>query len=260
MDKKQNDFFLEEVIEPKVFDVYIYGKTSQKEIFISSLSSSSLEKSVPDATPIKAGKDNSTRYTLKEGGDFSLTLTDVYNRQDMFAKKMGTDIKAVGEEVIYGLHMPQNYTVSEAKKITLSSTPVETAEVSIYDIESGKMLESSKYSIEGNVVTFTELTGGKNVKVGGFRNKAKATDKVMTLTSDAQEEELYVVAEGDVLNSSLELLYKKQYIFPKCTMSSNYTINQKTKMEEVADETKITPLKDESIGGVGYVVYIYPEA
>lgn len=263
MAKIENTYLLEDFFEISVAKFYGYDSRTGIEYCSGTLESHELSQS-GDTEKIKGGQDNAVLGVITKDKELSLKIVDVKSRLDMESAKFGSSIKAVGSSVVDAMHMPKNYTVvseTSALKITLDSEPKAGEEVKVYNNKTKTLIEDSKVTRVGKVITLTEvgLQAGDTVYVGGFKYQAKATDKYSDITTDSSAPNLYVVVEVNLFNDDMAIVAKKQYHFPKAQLSTAVTKSGQAERTKTTDETTLDIVKDSSVDYLGRIVYIYPE-
>ncbi|OSA92827.1 UNVERIFIED_ORG: hypothetical protein B2H93_13450 [Clostridium botulinum] len=267
MTKIANEFLREDLVELKVANWYAFDKKSELEYFSGTLKSHELSAKAENIK-VKSGRDNSVQYVIPKDKEFTLKITDVWSRQDIIAKKFGGDIKAVGSDTsIYKMHMPRNYTVKkETSKlyIELVNEPIEGETFIVYNNKTNKAIETSKVTVDSAskkkyTITDTDIAEGDTVFVTGFKTKALATERYSDITSDSKMPEIFVCVEVPVYDGQNNLQFLKQYIFPRCQMSSSVTSKGESESKEVNDDTEIDVLKDKALDYLGRIIYVSPE-
>lgn len=267
MKKIENAYLRQDLVELTVATWYAYDKTTGLEYYSGTLKSHELS-ATGESTKVKSGQQNDVQYTIPKDKEFSLKTTDVWSRQDIIAKKFGSDIKDVGDDTtIYKMHMPKNYILKSddgAFYIELKNEPMNGETFVVYNNKTNKAIESTKITVDETnkkkyTITEIGLVEGDTVFVTGFKTKAVATDKYSDITSDSKMPELFVCIEVPVFDGSNNIVFYKQYIFPRCQMNSAVKSSGESEKKEVNDETTIDILKDKTVDYLGRIIYVSPE-
>lgn len=264
MAKIENKFLLEDYFELAVANFYTYDKKSGLEVYSGSLESHELSQK-GDTEKIKGGRNNEVLGIINKDKELSLKIVDLKSKADMDSLKFGGAVKPVGSNIVYGMHMPKNYTIvssSSALKITLDKTPVDGEDVVIYNNKTKKMIQSTKAVRTGKDITITEagLVAGDTVYVTGFRFALSQTDSYSEISTTTATPNLYVVIEVPLFDEDMQQVCLKQYHFPKTTLSTSVTKTGKSDKSKNTEETTLDIQRDRTVDYLGRIVYIYPEA
>lgn len=265
MTKIANEYILDEILEIGVASYYSYDVKTGVEYCSGTLETYELTQA-SDQEDIVGGRDGNVLATINKPKTLELKISDPFFRADLESAKFGSAIKNVGVELVDAHHMPRNYTVNAVADkmiITLESTPNPGEEVMIYNPLTNKLIPKGEAVITDKKVEIstTDIKAGDVLYVTGYKTKAKATDKFSRITSDSNAPSLYTVIEVDGFDANTMMpIYKKQYIFPKTSLSLATTKSGNTEKTKAITESTLKILKDKNYKDLGTIVYIYPEA
>lgn len=246
----------EQLFELSTANFYGLDPATGLELYTGTLESDQLERTA-EQEKVKGGIDNDTLTVIDKSSELTLTVTDVVNRRDMLATKLGTTIQN-GEVTVK--HLPRNYEVkldSETKKVTLSATPIKPDDVKIYNNKTKKLLtKTTDYTISGAEITIvaSDIEAGHTVFVTGF--DYNTTADYIDIPSTSSTKAMQVIVEKPIWNANGEIVYYKQYNFPKAKIDGSFTTSGNTEKQANPDETKFTITKDGDEVSLGKIVYI----
>lgn len=245
----------EELFELSTANFYALDPSSGLELYTGTLESDQLERTA-EQEKIKGGIDNDTLTVIDKSSELNLTVTDVVNRRDILAAKLGTSIQK-GKVIVK--HLPKNYEVKESSglKVTLSATPLAGVELSIYDNkDKTKMAKTTDYTISGNTITIVKegVKAGDTVFITGY--DYETTAEYIDIPSTSSTKAMQVVVEKPIWNADGEIVYYKQFNFPKAKIDGSFTTAGSTEKQANPDETKFTITKDGNEVSLGKIVYI----
>lgn len=245
----------EQLFELSTANFYALDPSTGLELYTGTLESDQLERTA-EQEKIKGGIDNDTLTVIDKSSELNLTVTDVVNRRDMLAAKLGTSIQK-GKVIVK--HLPKNYEVKEdaGLKVTLSATPLADAVLNIYDNkDKAKMEVTTDYTISGNVITIVKegIQAGDTIFVTGF--DYETTAEYIDIPSTSSTKSMQVIIEKPIWDADGEIVYYKQYNFPKAKIDGSFTTSGNTEKQANPDETKFTITKDGNEVSLGKIVYI----
>lgn len=245
----------EQLFELSTANFYALDPSTGLELYTGTLESDQLERTV-EQEKIKGGIGNDTLTVIDKSSELNLTVTDVVNRRDMLAAKLGTSIQK-GKIIVK--HLPKNYEVKEdtGLKVTLSATPLDGAVLNIYDNkDKTKMEVTTDYTISGSVITIIKegIKAGDTIFVTGF--DYETTAEYIDIPSISSTKSMQVIVEKPIWNADGEIVYYKQYNFPKAKIDGSFTTSGNTEKQANPDETKFTITKDGNEVTLGRIAYI----
>ena len=220
-----------------VFDAYLYiGDVCvavQRELTDSNMSQKAT------TTLIKNGRgngvwssvssDKEVSIELKSNTfDFGLTSLQCGVIPTMGAGTFNTDAQVV--------------TISGAKKITLSQTPLRSSAVQIVNMATDKLLASSEYTISALEVTFTTLTG-VDVMVLPYEYSATSVEEIV-IKADAFPSACRIVLKTVEVDAGQKAINNIEITAINAKPSSDFSISSKSAIGGMDSTIKFDCLKD----------------
>lgn len=259
MSKVENAFLRQELQEIAVANVYLYDSTTGIEYGTTTLETHELTQKTNTET-VYGGTNTDTITVLDKNKEFTIKITDPVARQDIAMLRMGSAIKDVGTDQIPVYAMPKNYTVTTDASnliVTLDETPLAGEIVAVYNNKTGKMIDPTKAVLATNKITITEagIVAGDTVYITGYKYSAKTTDKYAEIRTSSATPTVTAVIDLPLFNGDGEVVYYKQYIFPKAKIDGSVTLTGKTERTKATDTTTLTVLKDNTLDYIGRVIW-----
>ncbi|MEG2289631.1 MAG: hypothetical protein RSC24_06650 [Clostridium sp.] len=245
----------EQLFELSTCNFYSVDPATGLELSSGTIESHQLERTV-ESDKIRGGVDNDLLTVIDKSSDITLTVTDVVNRRDVLASKLG----GLKNGLVTVKHLPRNYEVkseSSALVVTLIGTPLNANSIKVYNNKTGQpLVKTSGYTISGAKITIVEssIKAGDTIYVTGF--DYSVTADYIDIPSISNIKATHVVIEKPIWNADGEIVFYKQYNFPKAKMDGSFTEKGSTEKSANPDETKYTITKDGNEISLGKIVYI----
>lgn len=213
-----------------VADIYLYDENDNIIASAKTLVDSSLESTLAN-TDIRGGKGNPLQYIYYHSPDMNITLNDVQFNLDFLAKNVGSTL-TTGANV----YTEENVTLGVGGAGTVAGTPLAIQATTIYG-----WVTLRNGTVER--VTFT----GQNFTCSGAQNDVvcvryyvlDSAAKSITINANMIPSIGRLVLDAQLASStgsSTNVIGRVQFIFPKVTMTGNFT------MSMTADGVSQTPL------------------
>lgn len=234
------------MFKKKIFNVFsAYFKVNGVTIFTNeNMTSTSIAREVQEAI-IRNGYSNKIWSKLEY--DPSLTVEMQTNVMDfnMIAMAVGS---AITSGATNDYTMAKVYEVEEGNTITLDPVPVDDKAVEIVDLETDEIIDSTNYSIEGGVVTFSVPPTG-DVKVLPYLALFQDA-KVIDISSEKFSQAGELILTTYAVDENAKVTDKVTIIIPKAKPSSNFSISTSSDVSNGNDNTvTVTALDNEGSFG-----------
>lgn len=253
INKIENPYFMDKYLEISTARVLVLNPATKQEIFMCEMQSDELEQKV-DEEKIKADIDNHTVAVINKNKDITFKATEAVTRKELQLAKLQAKME---HGVVKAWHFPKQYEVKTGLKIILDQIPADPTEVNIYDNNTKKRLDASKYTITDRVVVFDPLSGaveGQNILVTSFQFSISAdyadigTDNIPSVVS--------LIVMKPVFDTNDTIAFYKQYFFPKAKMDANIKLSGKTEKSNSPEDTTFTIMKSDTYNYLGRMMYI----
>lgn len=253
INKIENPFFMDKYLEISTARVLVLNPATKQEIFMCEMSADELTQKV-DEEKIKADIDNHTVAVINKNKEITFKATEVVTRKELQLAKLQAKIE---NGTVKAWHFPKQYEVKSGLKIILDQMPADETEVNIYDNNTKKRLDPSKYTITGREVVFDPASGaveGENILVTSFQFSLSAdyadigTDNIPSVVS--------LIIMKPVFDTNDTIAFYKQYFFPKCKMDANITLKGETEKKNSPEDTNFTIMKADSYNYLGRMIYV----
>lgn len=254
----ENNQLLEQLYELKTCNALLISNTTGKEMYTCSLETHQVSQSVSEED-VKAGIDNELFLRLYKDRTITINLTDIQQKRDWFAAKVGSDLE---KKMVRVSALPKNYTVasgdSDSLQITLDEKPVADAP-RIYIKSTGAVVPAEKVSVSEKVLTIEHegINAGDVVYVGSYLYETEA--ETLAITTDPKTDTYRLELYSPVMDASLTTKYIKRVVFHKCSLGQNWEFNGSTDITKQTTETVLTVMKSDDHDDLGFIAYEYPK-
>ena len=254
----ENNQLLEQLYELKTCNALLISNTTGKEMYTCSLETHQVSQSVSEED-VKAGIDNELFLRLYKDRTITINLTDIQQKRDWFAAKVGSDLE---KKLVRVSALPKNYTVAsgaeDALEITLDETPVADAP-RVYIKSTGAVVPTENVSVAGKVLTIEHegINVGDVVYVGSYLYETEA--ETLAISTDPKTDTYRLELYSPVMDASLTTKYIKRVVFHKCSLGQNWEFNGSTDITKQTTETVLTVMKSDDHDDLGFIAYEYPK-
>jgi len=232
-----------------VFDCVLLD-SNNVAIGTTTLTDSSIDAKV-QSTDVKAGKGNSLLGVLHSDREISVSLSDVSFRYDWLCAQLGQSI-TTGAGI--GYSMPYWATVETGIKVTLSATPLNTADLNIFNSAGVKLALTTDFTVLNGVVTIVKagIAVGDKVEVRTYSYTTSALTETILIDNavfaKGVKAILSTVEVDEVTETATHTL---EWIFDNALLDGNFKIDTKSAKAANVQQTMLRIVKPATSTVVG---------
>ena len=223
-----------------VFDAYFYDAQGNLVFMSENLTSSDITGSA-DEKEVRNGRGNGLFAKLYSNKKIEVSLkTNAFDFSTV-ALLAGTTV-GTGKGTCFTPSLIQ--TVKANKEVVLPYTPKNTSKVEIF--AKGVLVEPSKYTINKNAVTFTDLSVGDEIVVMPFEFDMPSGEeyKEIVIRADQFPTAGKLVLKGVEKNKSAENYKDLTIIIDKAQPASDFSLSTSSEVDATETEIKLSALVD----------------
>lgn len=259
MQKVENKYLLDknDLFELTTCEVVMYNPSTKMEYASASVKTDNLSKT-ESKTPVKAGIWNKTFFNLVSDTEVTFEYTDIKSDLGLEAQKFGGTLAS--KSCSNCLHYPTTYEITgdDTLTVTLPEEPNDSTEVAIYDLQDGKMLETTTdYTISGKTITIkkSQLKAGDSIKVTSYTYTKMV--EMYEITGEQKPSVVSLFFRKPLFDANKKIVAFKQYYFPKAELSAEITLEGSSEQSEktITNTLTITQGDQNFLGQVMVVPY-----
>lgn len=203
------------------------------------------------SSDVKGGAGNPLLGVLHSDREISINLTDIEFKYDWIAKQLGQTV-TTGAGVGYAA--PIWYTVGAGLTFTLAATPLNTADLNIFDASGVKLALTTDFTILGGVVTIVKagIVAGNSVEVRTYSFTTNVLTQSISIDNAVFAKGVKAILTTVEINEITETAINTlQWIFPNTLLDGNFKIDTKSAKAANAQATMLRVVKPSNSTVVG---------
>lgn len=252
-----NEMMLEQLYELKVASVVLTEEKTGMEMYSASLETHSIAQTVGEEL-IKAGTENETFVRLTKDKEIKVELTDIQQKRDWIAAKMGGTLT---EQLVEVSAFPKNYKVQSELDdvfVELEQEPKNGVMPKLYNKKTNKAIEASNLSLEGKRIVIENEAFVEGDVIFGSSYRYETVAEALKIDNSATTPNFRVELHIPVLHADMSLAYTKKVIFHRASLGQDWTFDGSTDITKQTTSHTLTVLKHDDYEELGYVVYEKP--
>ncbi len=255
---------LEQLYELKVASVVLTEEETGLEMYSASLETHSIAQTVSEEL-IKAGTENETFVRLIKDKEIKVELTDIQQKRDWLAAKMGGQLT---EQLVTVSEFPKNYKVKSETDgeggrtlfVELDQEPYLGAFPKFLNKKTETVIAPEGLALDGKKVIITDPA----IKVGdivfGTSYRYETLSEAIKIDNGAATPSFRVELHIPVMSADLALVYTKKVVFHKASLGQDWSFDGSTEITKQTSSHTLTVLKSDDYEELGYIVYEKPIA
>lgn len=256
-----NEMMLEQLYELKVASVVLTEEKTGMEMYSASLETHSIAQTVGEEL-IKAGTENETFVRLTKDKEIKVELTDIQQKRDWIATKMGGTLT---EQLVEVSAFPKNYkvqseTVADAPVyfVELEQEPKNGVMPKFYNKKTNKVIDASNLTLEGKRVIIENETFIAGDIIFGASYRYETVSEAIKIDNAGTTPNFRVELHIPVLHDDMSLAFTKKIVFHKASLGQDWTFDGSTEITKQTTSHTLTVLKSDDYEELGYMVYEKP--